>query len=208
MQSNNEERMLYGNSAPAVFDIELLALDLSSCTRCMGTLEHIEKAVDIIRPMLEVAGAEVNVRKIVVKSEEQARQHRFTTSPTIRINNHDIALEALESECDSCTDLCGCDEGTSCRVWRYRGEEYTEAPVGLIVESVLQEIFGRSREPIRETPAFGGVPHNLRRFFQSKAKADSVADPCCSPAERESCCEPTEKSTCCDDSVPNACGCQ
>jgi glutaredoxin len=116
---------------PPVIDIELLALNLSRCTHCVGTLDHIEKAIYIIRPVLEVMEAQVNVRKIVIESEEQARHYQFSISPTIRINGEGIAFETLESKCESCTDLCGYDEGTSCCVWRYQGEEYTEAPVGL-----------------------------------------------------------------------------
>ncbi len=195
-------------STPPVIDIELLALDLNSCTRCVGTLDHIEKAIDIIRPLLEVMEAQMNVRKIVVESEEQAYQYHFATSPTVRINGKDIAFETFESECDSCTDLCECDEGTSCRVWRYRGEEYTEAPVGLVVEFILREIFGSSRESIGETPAYSVVPENLRRFFKSKSDARPTAGSCCPPAKEETCCEPTEKSTCCDASEPDTCGCQ
>ncbi|MCI0400279.1 MAG: DUF2703 domain-containing protein [Gammaproteobacteria bacterium] len=194
-------------STPPVIDIELLALDLNSCTRCVGTLDHIEKAIDIIRPVLEVMDAQVNVRKIVVESEEQARQYHFATSPTVRINGNDIAFETLESECDSCTDLCGCDEGTSCRVWRYRGGEYTESPVGLVVESILRQIFGSSRESVGETPAYRGVPENLRRFFRSKSDTRLATESCCSPVGQETCCEPSRRATCCDASQPETCGC-
>jgi len=208
MQVNNQASNQRAISTPPVIDIELLALDLNSCTRCVGTLDHIEKAIDIIRPILEVTEAQVNVRKIVVESEEQAGQHEFTTSPTVRINGKDIAFETLESECDSCTDLCGCDEGTSCRVWRYRGKEYTEAPVGLVVESILREILGSGRESIGQTPAYRGVPENLQRFFKSKSDARAAAESCCSPVEQETCCEPTEKPACCVASEPDACGCK
>ena len=194
-------------SRPLVIDIELLALDLNHCNRCVGTLDHIEKAINIIRPGLEAMEAQVNVRRIVIESEEQARQYQFMTSPTIRINGKDIAFETLESECESCTDLCGCDEGTNCRVWRYRGEEYTEAPVGLVVESILREIFDSSRESIGETPVYSGVPENLRRFFRNKSDARLAADSCCSPPEQETCCEPSGKAAGCDASQPEPCGC-
>ena len=194
-------------TAPSVIDIELLALDLNNCTRCVGTLDHIEKAIKIIQPVMEVMETQVNVERVVVKSEEQARRYQFVTSPTVRINGKDIAFETLESECESCTDLCGCDEGTSCRVWRYRGEEYTEAPVGLVVESILREIFGDSDDALGATPAYSGVPENLRRFFRSKSET-RPAEACCSPAEKEACCESGEKSACCDASQPETCGCQ
>lgn len=207
MQTNNQAANQSQTAAPAVIDIELLALDLNSCTRCVGTLDHIEKAIDIIQPVLEVMGTQVNVKTIVVESEEQARRYQFVTSPTIRVNGKDVAFETSESECESCTDLCGCDEGTSCRVWLYRGDEHTEAPVALVVESILRKIFGGSHDTIGTTPAYGGVPENLRRFFRSKSET-RPAETCCSPAEKEACCEPSEKSACCDSSQPETCGCQ
>ena len=207
MQTNNLVAK-QSAAAPAVIDIELLALDLKSCTRCVGTLKHIEKAIDIIQPVVKMMQAQVNVKRIVVESEEQARRYRFVASPTVRINGKDIAFETLESECESCTDLCGCEEGTRCRVWQYRGETYKEAPVGLAVESILREIFGGGREAIDETPAYSEVPENLRRFFRSKSGARLATEACCSPSEQETCCEPREKSICCDASQSKACGCQ
>jgi hypothetical protein len=38
-------------------------------------------------------------RRIHVRSVEQARELRFVSSPTIRVNGRDIASEPLESEC-------------------------------------------------------------------------------------------------------------
>lgn len=195
-------------SAPHGIGIALLALDLTGCNRCLRTLANIETAIDTIRPVLEVTGAEVRMKKIVIKSEEQAHQHQFVTSPTVRINGRDIAFETLESECEACTDLCGCEERTSCRVWRYQGQEYTEAPVGLVVEALLREIFGNGWEPVGDTPAYDGVPENLRRFFEGpSAKRPAGTESCCPPAEQQTCCELGEKTACCDTSEPTTCGC-
>ena len=68
MQINNQASKQREISTPPVIDIELLALDLNRCTRCVGTLDHIEKAIEIIRPVLEVMEAQVNVRKIVIRN--------------------------------------------------------------------------------------------------------------------------------------------
>ena len=130
-------------SAPSrVLDLELLALDLGTCTRCVGTLANIEAAIEIVRPVLAVTGTSVRVETMIVGSEDEARRHRFTSSPTIRIDGRDIVFDTLESRCEPCTDLCGCDEGTSCRVWRYQDQEHTEAPVGLVAEALLRGVFG------------------------------------------------------------------
>ena len=72
-------------------DIELLALDLASCTRCVGTLANIEAAIGRLRPVLDATGTAVRLRKTLIESEKQARLHRFETSPTIRINGRQSA---------------------------------------------------------------------------------------------------------------------
>ncbi len=204
IQASKQRKIL----TPPVIDIELLALDLNRCTRCVGTLDNIESAVDIVRPALDALGAQMNLRKLIIESEEQVLQYELVTSPTVRINGRDIAFETWESQCESCTDISGCDEGTNCRVWLYQGQEYTEAPVGLVVEAVLREIFGGHSDPVGATPAYRGVPENLRGFFRSKAAVRPPWQSCCSTAEQETCCEPTEKSACCDASEPDTCGCQ
>ena len=163
---------------PPVIETELLAFDLTRCGRCVGSLDNIERAIDIVRPVLDVSGVTMNVRKLVVASEEQARQYKFVSSPTVRVNGRDIVFDTVESRCESCTDLSGCDEGIGCRVWRYRGEEYTEAPVGLVVEAILREVFGGHSDSEGDAPAYHGVPKNVQRFFRSKSSA-TATQPCC-----------------------------
>ena len=192
-----------------VLDVELLALDLGTCTRCLGSLANVQAAIAAVRQVLEAIGTTVRLRKVVVGSEEEARLHRFVSSPTIRIDGRDIAFETLESRCESCTDLCGCTEGTSCRVWRYQGAEHTEAPMGLIVEALLRELVG----PPPALPSGEEAPYevsaNLRGFFAGKSSRSAApAAGCCSPSERNTCCEPAEKASCCQEPEPATCGCR
>ncbi|NOT58223.1 MAG: DUF2703 domain-containing protein [Deltaproteobacteria bacterium] len=177
-------------------EIELLALDLNTCTRCVGTQANLEQALATTQQVLQMTGYEVQVRTTLIESEEQARRHHFVTSPTIRMNGHDIALETLESRCDSCTDLCGCEEGTNCRVWRYQGQEYTEAPVGMIVDALLREVYSGA-QPLGASPAIPDVPENLTRFFSGKATKAAPVSSCCPPQEQTTCCAPAEKASCC-----------
>lgn len=192
-------------------DVELLALDLASCTRCLGTMANIETAIGALQQVLDATGTTVRLRKTLIESEEQARRHGFEVSPTIRVNGRDIAFETRVNRCDSCTDLCGCEEGTDCRVWLYHGQEYTEAPVGLVMEAVLHGILAETSPSGSGPVPSESVPENLRRFFAgSAAKASS----CCSPAEQETCCEPEAKSSCCgaaeapQTSQQETCGCR
>ena len=185
-----------------VMEIELLAIDLSTCTRCLGTLDNIKKAIVIVTPVFQSQGIELKAVERLIETEQEAILHKFVSSPTIRINGKDIVFETRESRCDSCSDLCGCGGGTDCRIWHYQGEEHTEAPVGLIVESLLRE-FNDGPRP-HSLAEFKGVPENLRAFFAGRSAS---AGSCCSAVEQDSCCEPEEKSQCCP-APPVSCGCR
>lgn len=73
---------------------------------CVGTDRNLESALDLAREVLEATGVEVEVNKIHVESAGQARELRFVSSPTIRVNGCDLAFELKESACgcDACTD--------------------------------------------------------------------------------------------------------
>ena len=144
--------------------IDFLYLDLSVCTRCQGTDSNLDEALAEISKVLEATGVEVVVNKINVTTEELAIQHRFVSSPTIRVNGNDIQMEVKESLCESCGDLCG-DE-VDCRIWVYQGKDYTVPPKAMIIEAILKEIYGGSK-------GFSSImqdyvmPENLRHFYAS-----------------------------------------
>ena len=191
-------------------DVDFLFLDLNTCTRCVGTNENLDIAIDSIKQVLALTGVQLNLSKVLIDSEEKAQAHRFVMSPTIRVNDRDIAFETKESRCDSCTDLCGCEEGTACRVWIYQGQEYTEAPVAMIVDALLREVYGTPQKPADTLVEYGEVQENLQNFFAGKSQqVANMSSDCCAPEKQEDCCEPSEKSACCDEaSQPDSCGCQ
>lgn len=179
--------------------IDFLYLDLSVCTRCQGTDNSLDEAIEAVYGVLKETGIEVLVNKINVISEELAVKYKFISSPTIRVNGHDIQMEVKESLCESCGDLCGSD--VDCRVWVYEGKEYTEPPKAMIIEGILKEIYGNnSNEYVEEKY---GIPENLKKFYtimklkggSSKTKSDGS---CCSKNEsksNQSCC--SNGKSCC-----------
>lgn len=164
-------------------DLEFLYIDLTTCTRCRGTDENLSRALDAVREVLSAAGVAVNVRKVLVDSEEKAREHRLVSSPTIRVNGHDVALATKESRCGACSDLAG--QGTDCRVWTYDGAEYTEAPEALLVDAILRAAYAPAPAAAGPEP-YAGVPENLLRFFAAKAGSDG--GPCCPSTGDGGCC--------------------
>jgi hypothetical protein len=187
--------------------IEFLFLDLTSCTRCLGADRSLESALDIVGEVLEATGVEVAVDKILVESAEQARALRFVSSPTIRVDGRDVALELRESSCGSeaCTD--GCGDQIACRVWVHRGREYTEPPVAMIVDAILEHVYSGRSARARVAAQSYELPENLARFFSGKA-ASAEERACCPPAEQQACCDANAKDGCCDAAPGEGCGCR
>jgi len=188
-------------------EIDFMYIDLELCTRCKGTDANLETAIETVRSVLESAGSEVQVRKILVESERQAVELGFVSSPTIRVDGQDVAVELRESNCASCGEACGCEGQVDCRVWVYEGKEYTVAPVQMIVDAILSAVYSTNQDMPTATSA-APVPENLKRFFAAKAARSA----CCTEEEQSACCEPSAKSTCCaaptPTSQPVGCGCK
>lgn len=143
--------------------IDFLYIDLTACSRCLGTDSSLAEALDDVAKVLEATGTRVEVRKILVDSEETAIKHKFVSSPTIRINGQDIQMETRETLCESCSDICEGEE-IECRVWVWQGQEYNVPPKGMIVEAILKHLYGGNsgkQDPQNEY----AVPDNLKRFF-------------------------------------------
>lgn len=195
--------------------IDFMYLDLETCTRCRGADRNLEAALDAARGSLVAVGTDVEVNRLHVTSAEQARELRFVSSPTLRVNGHDVALELRESPCGSEPCSAGCGDEIDCRVWVHDGHEHTEPPVEMILEAILRE----ARRPQAGAPGGGAdpfeLPENLERFFAAnKAPAagqepadHGAASECCPPAELRDCCDPADKAECCGAGA-GSCGCR
>ena len=144
-------------------DIQFLYLDLNVCERCQGSDKNLDKAIQLIQPVLVETGYELRVKKINVNTEALAKHNRFMSSPTIRINNIDIQEDVLEDNCKSCGDLCG--DSVDCRVFTYQNKQYHEPPVGMIIDQILKSIY--TPQTIKE-PNNYQVPENLLKFYRIK----------------------------------------
>lgn len=185
--------------------IDLLALDLSSCGRCTRTEANLDAAIRDVSDQLRREGARVEVSKRVIRTAKDAIRHRFASSPTIRIDGRDIALESRESDCSDCGELCGCNGGVSCRVWVWNDQEFTEAPREMLVAALLSA----QREPGRATSQEGQpfvLPANLAGYFAQLEARAAAGSTCCQGSD---CCAPQEREACCDTvgaTGPCACG--
>jgi hypothetical protein len=142
--------------------IDFLYLDLSVCERCKGADNNLDGAIKEVSAVLKAAGFEIVVNKVNITSEELAIKYQFLSSPTIRVNGNDIAMEVKESTCTECGDLCG--DNVDCRVWVHEGIEYDEPPKAMIINAILKEVYGGGQTDAAK-PEDYTLPDNLKIFF-------------------------------------------
>ena len=187
--------------------IDFMYLDLETCDRCRGTDASLEDALADVGRVLDAAGVEVTVHKMLIDSAAQARALGFVSSPTIRVNGQDIALELRESSCAECGEACGCDGQIDCRVWVWQGREYIVAPAPMIVDAMLREVYADRHRPAEAASAVA-VPENVLRFLAGKEQQAAASKSCCSSAKQDTCCDASEKASCCGAATAGSCGCQ
>jgi hypothetical protein len=154
--------------------VDFLYLDNESCDRCMGTEDALEAALERVEPVLNALDVGITVRDVHVSTLEAAEATQLAVSPTIRVNGRDIQPDYIEGTCESCGDLCEGDNNVECRLWQYRGAEHSTAPVGLLVESLVEAIPPdrmQSGEP-RESQAYQ-LSSNVRDFFEESGSDES-----------------------------------
>jgi glutaredoxin len=151
--------------------VEYLYLDLQTCDRCIGTDNVLDEVIMIITPALQLAGHNVEYKKIEMETAEFAERYSFISSPTIRVNGKDICASVKENSCGCCSEISGTD--VDCRVFEFSGESYEVPPKEMLAEAVLKAVFEH---------ADGGcscgnykLPQNLREFYEGKSKKS-----CCS----------------------------
>ncbi|MEE9910983.1 MAG: DUF2703 domain-containing protein [Deltaproteobacteria bacterium] len=153
--------------AKKVLNIDLIAIDLSTCRRCVPTGDQLKRAVELLGPIADVLGIELKHREIVVQTPREAKNHALLSSPTIRINGHDIAQDIRESLCESCGDLTSGGTMVDCREWHYRDKVYFAAPLPLLVEAIMDAMLNMDKPPIVPAP-IEKLPANLQRYFDNK----------------------------------------
>ncbi len=154
--------------------IDLFAIDLTSCARCVPSAGVLEKAIDALKPVAAILGIDIVHEARVIETREEALAVGLKSSPTILVNGRDVAGELRESVCESCGDIAGGADTVDCREWLYRGEVHCTPPAAMLVEAIMDEMLHiDSRPPAVVEPA-ESLPENLERFFASKSKSHNA----------------------------------
>jgi hypothetical protein len=144
-------------------NVEYLYLDLQSCDRCQSTDKRLEKALTLLRPILHELGYHANLSKIHMSTQALAIQHRFLSSPTIRINGCDLFETITENNCGCCSEISGHD--TDCRTFMEDGESVNAPSVKLLIERILRHVLNGHQAESNQAYV---LPENLKQFYQKK----------------------------------------
>ncbi len=142
--------------------IEYLYLDLETCERCMRTDKILDSAVELLRPVLDAAGFQIEYHKVLIENEELAQKYHFRSSPTILVDGIDIFGSIQENDCGCCSDIAGTD--IKCRVFESEGKYYDSPTKSMFLNAILKKVYGVS-DDVKEEYA---LSENLKKFFEGK----------------------------------------
>ncbi len=149
--------------------IDFLYLDLTVCDRCQGTEDNLEDATKVVTPVLEAMGYKIVLNKINITTRELAYKYEFLSSPTIRVNKKDIALEVKENACGCCSSLSGHD--VDCRTFVYNNNDYNEPPKAMLIDAILRTIYSETTKDTECLPY--SLPENLEKYFDGIEKKNT-----------------------------------
>ncbi len=167
------------NSADTTLKVDFLFLDESVCAPCGGTSKALTDAIDMLAQPLKSMGIDLQVEKIHVVDQDVAVAEKFLSSPTIRVKGKDIDPARTEDDCPTCGTLAGDATSVSCRNWHWRGKVYQAAPVGKIVEAIMDAALPSSKSAAdccreAEDDEVYMLPENLKGFFAARARNEQL----------------------------------
>lgn len=158
-----------------VLTVQLLAINLSTCERCVPAAFTVQQAVELLHPVADRLGVTLAAETVLVQTKEEALKYGIRTSPTIRINGHDIEPDVQESPCGSCCDIAG-GEAVDCREWNYRGEVFSAVPLPMLLEVLMWALLQRDEMPPVTPEPLTELPENLARFFAGAERNNAGGD--------------------------------
>jgi hypothetical protein len=147
-------------------DVILLEVDMAgtakqSCEACDVAKRQLNKALEVVAPLLSDVSVDVRLNNVLVSTEEQASQLRFRGSPTLRVGDFEVVPGHVPDSED--------------RKWQWGDQEHTIPPVGLFVDAILRGWAGSGQESVEESYT---IPAYLASYLP---KGDAAA--------RSSCCD-------------------
>ena len=148
--------------------LELFALDTAACSPCVSAMAGLHAAAAALSHELTGSGHVVATRVVLLENPAHAAALGISSSPTVRVNGHDIALDVHEEACPSCSSVAGVS--IDCRTYEWEGQRFDHPPVPLIVDAVHQHLASGARRAVTHTLA-PSQPSSVERFLTARERA-------------------------------------
>ena len=148
--------------------LELFALDTATCGPCVSAMSSLHAAAALLNRELTGQGYVVATRVVLLENAAHAEELGISSSPTVRVNGHDIELEIQEEACPTCSSLAGA--GIECRTYTWDGQQFDHPPIPLIVDAVHRHVASGARRATPQTPA-ASEPTSVERFLIARESA-------------------------------------
>lgn len=148
--------------------LQLFALDTTSCAPCASAVASLHAAAVLLNRELGKEGYLVATRVVRLKDADHARALGVLSSPTVRVDGVDVALELDESPCPSCSDLAGAP--VACRTYEWDGRFFDHPPAALIAAAVRRHIAAGLQAPTSPPTPDRGTS-SVERFFTARTDA-------------------------------------
>jgi len=150
-----------------VLEVDMSAAGKTGCSSCNATLGRVREAVDLIPPVFDSVGVELDIAELRVGDLTQARALGLRASPMVRIGGIDLYPEHQVRTPDSSGWL------DTDRVWRWNGRAFDQPPRGMLIDALLRA-YAQGAQTTPSGPA-ELVPY-LRQFLEDAPPAETASE--------------------------------
>lgn len=154
----------------ATLTVEVLGVEMSKqtgaagCSSCDETRGRLVEALAAVQPLFDMVGVEPKIVDRWISSEHEARSERVSASPTIRIGSVEVKPQHVDNS----------EKG---RIWQWQGKDYTQPPVGLLLDLLMK---GYAQSQSADSLDAAAISPYLKQFFNDRDTAQAARDCCAS----------------------------
>lgn len=107
-----------------LFEVDMSSKGFNTCHACGAIESTLLQAIETLKPTLEELNCRLQLTKVLVKSEDEAKRYKVTGSPTITVGNVHLAPQH---------DINVDEE----RIWKWKGQKFKTLSKQILIEVIL-----------------------------------------------------------------------
>lgn len=143
------------------FQVDMSKKSISSCSSCNAVQQNLNQAINDVKPLLSKLNTHIQYENNMIYTEDEARKHQITASPTIRIGNLNFFPKHLGKDTEE-------------RLWFWKQQTSSKPSTKTFTEVILQGYLDNITEQ-KEEP----IEPYIMQFFDKEPQLVK-SDSCCS----------------------------